>query len=237
MNRKNLLYIFLFAVFNGSCLFASQLSSKNDPDKPTQQDPIKENQILYKGKVWRNLYANIKGDQFLFSSDYLPGSLSMNGKLFTNLNLNYDIYNDEIITPAKQGTTLQLNKEMVDSFTVLFANKNYTFLNLNDDSLAGLKGYVNVLYKGKSALYIKYKKEIQLLAVDDKYDLFYRTYKVYMVKDGIVHQIIGKSDFLKAFNLDKTRMRDFVKKSKLKITKKEPESFIPVIRYYDSLSQ
>jgi hypothetical protein len=126
---------------------------------------------------------------------------------------------------------------MVDSFTVLFANKNYTFLNLNDDSLAGLKGYVNVLYKGKSALYIKYKKEIQLLAVDDKYDLFYRTYKVYMVKDGIVHQIIGKSDFLKAFNLDKTRMRDFVKKSKLKITKKEPESFIPVIRYYDSLSQ
>src|SRR5665647_118758 len=170
MNRNNFLYLFLFAVFSCSVLNAKPISCETQHFKSSQQDPLKENQILYNGKVWRNLYYNVKGDQFLFSSEYLNGSLSINGKTYKNLSINYDIYNDEIITPTNHSSILQMNKEMVDSFTLVFGVKTYSFINITEDSLAGIKGYVNVLYTGKSALYIKYKKEIQLLAVDDKYD-------------------------------------------------------------------
>jgi hypothetical protein len=236
MNKNNLLYIFLLTIFTGSGLYAIPGTGESLPVKIIQRDPLKENQILYKGKVWRNLYSNVKGDQFLFSKDYLPGSLTMNGKSFKNLSINYDIYNDEIITPTNQGSILQLNKEMVDSFTLIFEYKTYRFKNTLEDSLTGIKGYVNVLYKGKSALYVKYKKEIQLLAVDDKYDLFYETYRIYFLKDGIVYQLTNKSDLLKILYQDKTRIKDFIKKNKLRISKKVPESFFPVIRYYDSIS-
>jgi hypothetical protein len=126
---------------------------------------------------------------------------------------------------------------MVDSFSLVSAFKTYRFINLQEDSLPGLKGYVNVLYKGKSALYLKYKKEIQLLAVDDKYDLFYQTYRIYLLKGGVVHQITNKRDLLKVFYEDKARIKEFLKKNRARIAKKEPESFIPVIRYYDSISQ
>ena len=126
---------------------------------------------------------------------------------------------------------------MVDSFTVDFGFRTYRFLNTQEDSLTSIKGFVNVLYKGKASLYVKYKKEIQLLAVDDKYDLFYQTYRIYFLNDGVVHQITSKSDLLKILNKDKTQIKDFIKKNKLRISKKVPESFIPVIRYYDSLSQ
>jgi hypothetical protein len=237
MDRKNLLYILLFIIFTGSDLNAVPCFWERDLFKISQQDPHKENQILYNGKVWRNLYYNVRGDQFLFSRDYLPGSLTINGKSYKNLNISYDICNDEIIIPTDHGTILQLNKEMVDSFSLVSENKIYRFVNTREDSLAGIKGFVNVLYKGKSALYIKYKKEIQPLAVDNKYDLFFQTYRIYFFKEGTIHQITSKRDLLKLLYEDKTQIKNFIRKRNLKISKKVPESFIPVIRYFDSISQ
>jgi hypothetical protein len=237
MNRNNLLYLFLFAIISCSGLNAKTVSCELLQSKASQQDPLKENQILYNGKVWRNLYNNIKGDQFLFSGEYLNGSLTINGKSYKNLSINYDIYNDEIITPTNHSSILQMNKEMVDSFTLVFGAKTYSFKNITEDSLGGIKGYVNVLYTGESALYIKYKKEIQVLAVDDKYDLFYRTYKIYFLKHGIVYQINNKKDLFKLMVEHKTQIKDFIKKNKLKVTSKVPESFVPLLRYYDSISQ
>jgi hypothetical protein len=187
--------------------------------------------------MWRNLYVMVKGDQFLFSRDYSQGSLTINGNNYTNILINYDIYNDEILTPKKNGSILQLNKEMVDSFTMSFAGKTYRFVNAQADSLPVIKGYVKVLYRGKSALYVKYKKEIAALAVDDKYDLFFRTYRIYFMKEGKVYLISSKRDLLKILQEDKSRIKDFMKKNRLKVYRIEPESFIPVIRYYDSLSR
>ena len=126
---------------------------------------------------------------------------------------------------------------MVDSFTLVYSFKTYYFKNTQDDSLPGIKGFVNVLYLGNSALYIKYKKEIQLLAVDDKYDLFFQTQKIYFVKKGTVYQISGKRDLFKALPENKTQLKEYIKKNGIKISKKTPESFVPVIRYYDSLSK
>jgi len=202
-----------------------------------QTDTLKENQILYIGKMWRNQYAMVKGDQFLFSTEYLEGSVTINGNSYDNLRINYDIYNDEILTPKNRGSIIQLNKEMVDSFAMVFAGKKYKFVNAQDDSLPVIKGFVRVVYKGKSALYVKYKKEIAALAVDDKYDLFFRTYRIYCLKEGQAYPISSKRDLLKILQDDKIRMKEFMKKNKLKVSKMEPESFIPVIRYYDSLSR
>ena len=237
MKRKNLFYLIIFVFFTGYGFYSSQVFGNSIPETQNQQDPLKENQILYNGKVWRNLFTNVKGDQFLFSKAYLPGSVTMNGTQFKNLNINYDIYNDELTTPKNNGTILQLNKEMVDSFTLVNEFKTYLFRNTDADSLNGITGFVCVLYQGESALYIKYRKEIELLAVDDKYDLFYQTQKVFLVKKGIVYQISSKRDLLNAMQEDKTQIRAFLKKNGLKVSKKVPESFVPVIRYYDSLSQ
>ena len=159
----------------------------------------------------------------------------MNGKSYNNIGINYDIYNDEIITKTNLGNLLQLNKEMVDSFTLVSGIDKYRFINIKVDSLQGLKGYVNILYEGKSALIVKYKKEIELLAVDDKFDLFFQTYKIFLIKNGIASQISNKKDLLKVFDEKKAQIKEFVKRNKIKVSKKDPQSIIPVVRYYDTL--
>jgi hypothetical protein len=202
-----------------------------------QPDTLKENQALYIGKMWSNQYTNVKGDQFLFSREFLPGSLTLNGNIYRNILINYDIYNDEILVPKNKASIVQLNKEMVDSFSVVNNGIIYRFVNAQMDSIQGIKGYVNQLYKGKSILFVKYKKEIEELAVDDKYDLFYRSYRMYFLKDGKIYQVSSKGDLLKILKEDKIKIKDFMKKNRLKISVKEPGSFVPVIRYYDSISK
>lgn len=230
--NKNIHFYILTAILTVSGLCNGQTTAINN-----QQKLLKENQILYIGKVWRNLFIQVKGNQFLFSGDYNPGSLTINGKTFENVGLNYDIYNDEIITPSNTGYNVQLNKEMVDSFSISFGNRIYRFLNIREDSIEGVKGFLNVIYKGKSALYVKYKKEIELLAVDDKYDLFFQTHRLYFQHNGAAYAVSGKSDLLKIMEKDKIALKAYIKKNKLKISKKDPDSFIPIVRYYDSLSK
>ncbi len=98
-------------------------------------DTLKENQILYNGRVWRNRYYYVNEDQFFLSKEFLPGSVTISGKTFDNLELRYDIYSDQIMIPMYNGPILQLNKEMVDSFSINFMNEEWRFVNLKRDTL------------------------------------------------------------------------------------------------------
>jgi len=202
-----------------------------------QQDTLKENQILFNGRIWRNLYYLVEGDQFLFSREFLPGSLTIRGKTFSNIYLKYDIFMDEVLTPADQGGILQLNKEMVDSFSLFFQNKSYLFIRLQEDSLKRSSRYFNVLYKGKTVLYVSYRKKIDKLAVEGKYDKFYQLIRIYFVKDNIFSQIDNKGDLIRILVEYKGMIKKYIKNNELDVSKKEPESFVPVIRYYDSISR
>jgi hypothetical protein len=193
-----------------------------------------EVQILNNGRAWRNLYYKIKGDQFLYSPELLPGSVTIEGRTFNNLKLKYDIYNDELIMITDHGIIIQLNKEMVESFRMIFDNI-YNFKKLEADTLNSLSGYVNVLYDGNTSLYVKYRKEILQLAVENKYDLFNQINRIYVKKDGVFSRVDSKREFLNLFKDKKQQLHTFMKANKLKLSRKNPASFKPVIEYYDTL--
>lgn len=238
MFRYNILIILFFILFSGVGLsgsvpiFPSPLTIIVD-----RQDTLKENQVLHNGRIWRNLYYLTEGDQFLFSKKFLPGSVAISGKIFTNVFLKYDIYKDEILTPVDTGGILQLNKELVDSFSLIFQNKTYRFIRMQDDSVKGSKKYFNLLYKGKTALCLKYYKKIEKLPVDGGNDNFYQFSRIYVVKANQIYLITGGRDLMKILIKEKELIKTFIKKNKLDVSVKEPESFIPVLRYYDSISQ
>lgn len=238
MNRYSFLFFCFLLFFSRSALSAIiPYDSGYAKIIENQQDTLKENQILYNGKLWKNLYYNIMEDQYLFSKDYLKGSLTINGESFRNISLKYDIYNDEITTPSNLGIVLQLTKERIDSFTLDFQNRTYRFAKIQEDTLKSYKGYFNVLYKGNCALYVKYKKEIELLAVDRKWDMFYQTHRIYFENHNIIYSVSGKGDLLRILSANKDQLKSYIKKNKLKVSKKRPESFVPILRFYDSLSK
>lgn len=233
-------FIFLYLFSFSSVSFLSG-SCPNISDSVSlilvKQDTLLKDQLLYNGRIWRNKYYRIRENEFLFSKDFLYGSLTINEQEFNNLSIRYDIYNDEIMIQTNHGVILQLNKEMVDSFNIVFNNETFRFARIQEDSLKGFKGYVNVLYKGRSSLFVKYKKEIDLLAVDNKFDLFFQTHRIYLMKDNNVFPVSSKGNLLKLLSEDKEQIRNYIKKNKLKVSRTKPQSFVPVIKFYDNISQ
>jgi hypothetical protein len=238
MNRIFFWIIILFTIIERSGLYGIDprgqiINYSNIPE----QDTIEKKQVLYNGIIWTNMYHRIEGDQFLFSWLFIPGTISINGTTFKNVRIKYDIYSDEIITPLNSEVILQLNKELVDSFNISFEDKVYRFTNIRNDTLMDFGGYVNLLYKGRSSFYVKYKKSISPSITSKSDGNFYQNHIMYIVKDNHIQPIDGIKTLFKVLNANKEQIRKFIKKNKLKISKKIPESFVPVIRFYDSISQ
>jgi hypothetical protein len=223
-----------FLIVNGNsgpCTVYPEFAGFNE----LQRDTIPDNQILYNGRVWRNLNTNVKENQFLFSREFLTGSVTMRGKTFSNIRIKYDILKDEILTPGNPGKILQLNKEMVDSFSLLFNNIKYQFVKIQGDSLSGLEGYCNILHRGKYPLYVKYVKKIGKLADEEKYDKFYQINRIYLIRNGLLHPVSGKNDLVKLLSEDKVAIRNFINKNNITISKEDPASFITVLSYLETL--
>jgi len=199
------------------------------------QDTI-DRQILYSGRVWRNIYSRVIGDQYLFTREFMTGTVTTGGKTYGNMPIRYDIYNDEIITITDRNMVIQLNREIVDMFSFRYDGRDYKFMKIDRDSLNTISGYVNVLFDGELSLFVKYKKEIILLAVDNKYDQFLQSYKIYLKKDGKLYSVTGNSDLLRIMKDRKKQVKRFIRENNLNLSKKNPENFVPVIEYYITLN-
>jgi hypothetical protein len=231
-------YIFCLSLFSLCQIRTETDLYKSEPDifriNPVQ-DTMPEKKIIFNGRVWTYLYNKVKGDAFLFSGDFLHGSITFNGKRYNDIRLKYDILNDEVISFADPFMILQLNKEMVERFSFDFDNKTYQFLNLGSDSANVVKGYVNVLYEGKTALYIKYKKEIELLGYAKKYDLFFQTHRIYIMNNGVVYPVTGRRNLVNILEDKRDQIRHFLRLNNLYVWMKNPDSFIRILEFYDSL--
>ncbi len=201
---------------------------------PGEQDTAGK-QILYTGRLWRNKHYLVRGDQFLFTSGLLHGTVTIDGRVFRDLVLSYDIYKDEIIAMNDNGMMIQLNKEKIDEFNIEYNLRKYQFRNLDSDSLRNIDGYVNVLFDDELSLVVKYKKEIVMLAVENKYDEFNQKHRIYLKKDSVYYPIRGRRDLIKHLKDKKQQLRSFIRTNKLLVTRNDPDSFVPVLEYYTNL--
>ncbi len=199
-----------------------------------QQNPS-DKQLLLNGRIWRNQYSKVIGDQFFLTYTFLKGSVTYNGRRFNNLDLKYDIVNDELILSIEPYQSILMNKEMVDSFSLVYENRNYNIINAGNDTSNVLRGYVNVLYDGPSTMYVKYTKKILPLAVDGKYDLFFQENRTYLRKGTEIVPVTGKKKLLNLLEDKKKEIRYYMKRSRFKFSRKDPNTFIPVLKYYDSI--
>ena len=230
------LFLSLIILFPATDLSGIINSSVPVAGNPGKQDTIGK-QILYNGRLWRNLYYRVRGDQFLFTDDLLPGTVTIDGRLFRNVMMSYDILKDELLAINDRNMVIQLNKEKIDEFSFNYNDRIYRFRKLEGDSLNNLAGYVNVLADGNVSLLVKYKKEIVMTAVENTYDQFNQLQRIYLMKDGITYLIKGKKDLIKQLSDQKLQVSYFISTSKLKISRKDPDSFVPVMEFYNSLKK
>jgi len=225
--------ILIIIYHTGTCKANIPLSGLHNQ----RQDTIPENQGLYNGRVWRNFYSAVEGDQFLFLKEFLPGSVTMKGRTFPDIMIMYDIFKDEILTPYKPVGILQLNKELADSFSILFLNKKYHFERIQGSSMEELNGYCNIIYKGGSELLVRYIKKIEKLADGGRYDKFYQLNRIFLERNGKIYLISSKRDFIKIFSDYRKQIRNFINKNNITVLRGDAESFVPLLQFTDTLGK
>jgi len=202
---------------------------------PATDDTIPDRQLLFNGRIWRSLYSNIVGNEFLFSNDWLIGDVNINEITFHNVQLRYDIFNDQLLAILNQGIVVQLNKELIKEFTLSFEFGRNNFENFDTGKDNPVKGFGQVLYKGDIYLIIKQVKKINQLAIDNKYDEFYQLKTSYILKGGNFYKVTGRRDLINILSDKKQQVHIFIKENRIRIRKKYPASFIPVLQFYDTL--
>jgi hypothetical protein len=224
--------ILVFVMF-----FIYPLSGSGMIFPPSGSPDTLENQVLYNGRLWRNSYSRIRGDPFLFSDQFLTGSVTIGSKTFNKVNIKYDIYNDELITLSDNGFIIQINKEVVEAFSFRWQERDFRFRKMDSDSLKNTDAFVNVLAEGDVSLLVRYRKEVLFLAVDNKYDQFNQTHRIYIKKDGITHLVNSKKELLRLLDDRKQQIRSMINSSNLKISRGNPDSFMTVVKYYNELQK
>jgi hypothetical protein len=225
-------FLFLIIICRG--IFPELVQAATLYSTIIQQNPS-DKLLLLNGRIWHNQYAKVQGDQYFLSNIFLKGAVTFNGRQFNNLDLKYDILNDELILRIENQPIIIMNKEMADSFDLVFLDRTYHIINAGTDTLSLLRGYVNVLYDGPSVLYVKYSKKILPLAVDGKFDLFSQEHRIYLKKGPEIFPVSGKRELLILLEDKKKEVREYLKSSRFKVKRNDPDTFIPLLEYYDSI--
>jgi hypothetical protein len=226
------IFLFLLTV---TVTTATLNGAASDSVPGNDQDTVYSRQLLYNGRVWENRYQKILSHEFFLTRNPVSGSVTINRKAFYGILLRYDLYNDELLLLDSPDTYLQLNKEAVSDFVMEIDGKQYIFENFDSKKPGGLNGYGQVIWHGDTWLIKKHKKEIKYRAVDNIYDSFTESQSVWLVTEERAWPLSGRKDLYRALSDRSAEVKRFVRDSGIRFRIKEPESVIPVLKFYDSL--
>ena len=164
------------------------------------------------------------------------GTIIYDEEFYENVPLFYDLNRDKVITEHSiNGAKLELISEKI----VRFSLAGHTFQRLKrDESKIISEGFYDVLYDGKTKVYVKREKSLQQrVESNDIIFNFEQKNRVYVFKDGVYHPVRKKSTLLEVFKDKKPEVRAFLNKSGVKYKADRENAITRVAEFYDAQNQ
>ena len=181
-----------------------------------------ENSDLHYGIVYEEKHRiKNKKSKFIFSPDFLSGSVIYDNLPYFDLNLKYNAYEDEVLMKVGNkfgGKSLQLYKDRISSFTI--AGHRFIKIEPSDSEAAIMPGYYEISKENLFfTLLIKHQKELkERLGVKSVYHEFEDTPKEYVLHcQNNYYAIDGVSDLTTIFPDHKEKLDSFEKSQNSKL--------------------
>jgi len=196
---------------------------------------------LINGREYVPYYYRSKFKPVLFPDKNYTTSLSLNGRKYDSISLQYDTYLDEIVycdsTKVINNRIYQiaLNKDPVDGFGIYFGQDSLFFSHLEPESEPKFnlpEGFYEIVYNGRSKYIIKHFSII--IEKDGIDEYFYRTASYVMTGDGYF-RVRSTGGFIKLFGEGSDDIRKFIRSNKIDIRKADKRQITLVLKHYDSL--
>jgi hypothetical protein len=180
-----------------------------------------------------------KNDYRYFKTDeFSPGYLVFKNQPYNNINIKYDILEDQIIyrnNLDKSNFELKLSSSQISTFTI----HGTTFLKLPEEASQFSfykNGFFEQLYKGQQFnLYVKYQKD-KKKQLGDKTVLykFLTTEDLVFEYNSEYYEIDSKSDIINVIAEKKAIIKAFYKKNKILKRQNLQTFMVSLFRHLDS---
>jgi len=195
-----------------------------------------EESPLYNGSEYiEYAYTLQEGHPFFQVANFVNGTVNLDGMIFHNVPMLYDIVKDQLIIQDFQKVyKINLPADRIQQFFLM----DHLFVHLTPGNSDPIKtGFYDQLYKGKIALFVKREKRIMEKYSNIQISKVVVSQNVYYIrKDGVYHAIKNKSSLLAVLKNKKKDVQQYLKTSNIKF-KREPErAMIMAVKYYDQLT-
>jgi len=226
----------------------AQTSIDSSGNKKTAYNNIKEKfykaigqqSRLYNGIEYNGYDPKIIGNaNFMDVTDLNKGTVMYDGYSYKNVDMLYDIYQDELIIQLYQSfLKINLITEKVESFDLL--GRHFINIKNNPAIATSLKtGFYDELYGGKIQVLAKHTKSIQRkYEISGSIDSYFSpSVDYYLFKNGEYYSVNSQGAFLSALKDKKKDIQQFIKANKIKFKKTQEESMVKIAAYYDQITE
>jgi hypothetical protein len=189
---------------------------------------------FYKGILYPGYDHHPQGHPFFGSDSMLTGSVYYQNVYYPETPLAYDLAKDIVVMPDRQASlTIQLPSAEIQYFTI--GMHRFIRLSPADSTVsnAPATGFYEELYRGKATALARHEKVIQTIGRADENLSRYRQYDTYYLEVK-AHWFTIRNDrnLRDAFDTDAGRIRDFLRKNKIKFSRDPVSAMIKACNYY-----
>jgi hypothetical protein len=198
---------------------------------------------ILNGKEYINYFFRGKTSPLLFSNQLFNSTLIFNKRTYSNVNLQYDTYLDEVLYTdtskiiSFEFPRIALNKELVDGFSFYFRGEFYNFRHLSfqvqsKNSLSD--GFYDLVYDGPSMFIIKHRSS--LYERDAVIEYKYSPIK-YVFIEGAFRKFVSLKDFIGLFGSREEEIREYLHDNRIRIRNTSKDVIAGILKHYDSIAR
>lgn len=231
--------LILILIFSGSlCRAQNQNSASVENLLAYSSEIYGTNDVLVNGWKYFPEHYNASGNPYFMDEEWMTGQVSIQGKTFENVELLYDVVNDELILRQKLNNGslvfVMLNKDFISSFTLT----DHHFVNSKELGSPALKsGFYEMVYDGELRFLIRYDKTFvnQYTAQSPHGSFSNQRAANYILHNGRVTRISSKRSLLNYFSAHKKQIRSFLRENRINYKKASTDELHQLMTYCDQL--
>lgn len=239
---ENIFELFFFVLVFNSVASVEAQSEMNIEEqlKCAEQTYYGTNDLLVNGIDYIPLHPRADGHPYLESNKFHNGIVFIRGKVFANLDINYDLEQEQLILKYQKNDNklvqIVLSQNIVDSFFIqnlIFVNSKFI------PDIISKPQFVIQLYYGHHNFYKSIKKRFypvyNSLNPNGKYEMPEVSYFI-VSPDGKIIKVENKRQFIEYFSKHKTAVSDYFKQNKIKWKKMTNFQLNQLMKFCDSLN-
>ena len=234
MNRMRFLFrLLLFITLLQLTIGAYTQNSISSLDKAYGLDPV-----LYNGKIYAYfLTPGTGGTQFLFGPDFIDGSVVIRGLTYDKIELNYDVFNKQVIFQYEHGNGVRKQIVLSDAWLETFnlGNVHFEMLAIEDT----VRQIYQVIGSGAYRMVFSWRKD---LTVDNHHGATNHVFSepirtAFLYESGKLMKFKNNKSFIALFDpADQTALKKYLRQQHINLKKASDQVIIELLNYCNSLS-